>query len=101
MFFSDLTETMEASEEAGGKVQAEPMGIAIFLIASEEKYMVEDVWVCCEGVFCKDIRKQNDLSISIIEKSTEYPEASSKPYVNMTQHHFSVPSTMLIIWTCL
>ena len=51
MFFSDLTETMEASEEAGGKVQAEPMGIAIFLIASEEKYMVEDVWVCCEECF--------------------------------------------------
>eukprot|EP00956_Cyclotella_meneghiniana_P015700 scaffold24326_cov36-Cyclotella_meneghiniana.AAC.2 len=42
---------MEASEEAGGEVQAEPMGIAIFLIASEEKYMVEDVWVCCEESF--------------------------------------------------
>ena len=51
MFFSDLTETMEASDEAGGEVQAEPMGIAIFLIASEEKYMVEDVWVCFEECF--------------------------------------------------
>ena len=47
MFFSDLTETMEASDEAGGEVQAELMGIALIaLITSKEKYMVEDVWVC-------------------------------------------------------
>eukprot|EP00956_Cyclotella_meneghiniana_P011853 scaffold16650_cov38-Cyclotella_meneghiniana.AAC.7 len=33
---------MEASDEAGGEVQAEPMGMATFLITSEVKYMMED-----------------------------------------------------------
>ena len=43
LFFSDLTETTEATEEAGGKDESEPMGIASFLITSEENCMVEDV----------------------------------------------------------
>ena len=48
LFVLVLIETMVATEEAGGKVQVEPMGIASFLITSEEKRMVEDVWMCCE-----------------------------------------------------
>eukprot|EP00956_Cyclotella_meneghiniana_P042539 scaffold248533_cov91-Cyclotella_meneghiniana.AAC.1 len=67
---------MVATEEAGGKVQVEPMGIASFLITSEEKRMVED-------------RKVNQI------------QRSKQANVNMTQHDFSVPSTTLKIWGSL
>ena len=46
LFLFCLTESIEAKEEAGGKDESEPMGIASFLITSEEKCMMEVVWMC-------------------------------------------------------
>jgi len=43
LFFSGLSETLDATEEAGGKVKSEPMGTTTFLITSEVKYMIDDV----------------------------------------------------------
>eukprot|EP00956_Cyclotella_meneghiniana_P025152 scaffold51778_cov17-Cyclotella_meneghiniana.AAC.1 len=54
LFFSGLSETLDATEEAGGKVKSEPMGTATFLITSitsEVKYMMEYVWMCCEECY--------------------------------------------------
>lgn len=50
LFFSGSKETTEVTEEAGVTVKAELLGIAIFSIASEEKCMMDDVWMCCEEV---------------------------------------------------
>lgn len=72
---------MDATEEARGAVQAEPPGNASFSIASEEKCMLDNIWIgvkkCCEEV--NQMHKCERLSKMKFAKSDNYQATKKLP----------------------